>query len=299
MREQMRRSFERRKELERLRDERWAHYYSDPKPQTLSFFALPRELRDQVYHHLWRLLKPCVFQSVPHGDSQLLLELRYEGHYDISSMHGQREDWPGTSSRFPSAILASKPFLHEALEQYLRKAEWYVYRPYYSRTAKSWDFASLGIATAKTPHRLTVDAANLSHLYEPRPSHPTGDFHRDAIEETAQLLRNWQSAHRGEDSEPRIRCLRVFGHTYDMPSSLVGQWAQAPHVARNLWRFFEGIEIPRFQVDMHCESGLRFQSYVVTGRGESEELRVKMVEEWRRRRDSVAEPFRYWRVDGA
>jgi hypothetical protein len=145
------------------------------------------------------------------------------------------------------------------------------------------------------PQRLTVDAANLSHLVEPCPSHPTGQFYKDSIEKTAEALRKLQMG----DSESQIQCLRVFGHTYDMSSSLVGQWVQAPHVARNLWRFFEGIEIPQFMVDINCESGMRCQSYIVTGRGEGEQLQVEMMEDWRRRRNNVASPFRYFRVDSA
>jgi hypothetical protein len=293
-REQMQREWDRRRELERQRDERWARYYGVPKTQRLSFFDLPRELRDLVYHHLWRLLKPCICQGFP--ESELVLQLRYEGHYDISSTHGEREDWPGTSSRFPIAIIASKQFLYEALEQYLRKAEWYFYGSnFYSHNLPKMSYLAPLDITCKMPQRLTVDAGNLSAVEEPRPTRPIGLFGKKDIEKTAEVLRKWQMG----DSKYRIQCLRVFGHTYGMPSSLVGPWVQAPHVARNLWKFFEGIDIPRFQVDVVCESGMRCQSYIVTGRGEGEQLQVEMTEDWRRRRDNVASPFRYFRVDSA
>jgi hypothetical protein len=92
------------------------------------FFDLPRELRDLIYHQLWRsssILLNCTTRFVDFD-----VNLRYEGSYQVDVTDrtrkrfgcdaGHQDDW-----RFPPGLWASKQLLQEALAQYGSRAEWF------------------------------------------------------------------------------------------------------------------------------------------------------------------------------
>lgn len=93
-----------------------------------TFFSLPRELRDLIYHHLWRC-NPAL-QNSSSRFSTVCLQLRYDGRYSIEP---QKTSWGYENGvndnienrRLPLGLAANKQLLHEALEQFLSRAEWF------------------------------------------------------------------------------------------------------------------------------------------------------------------------------
>jgi len=80
------------------------------------FFSLPRELRDEIYAHLFTL-SPCLDASF-HG---VTLNL----HYSPRCCAKQTIFKPDQSW-----LLASKTVMTEALQEYARKADWVWHGPY-------------------------------------------------------------------------------------------------------------------------------------------------------------------------
>jgi hypothetical protein len=117
------------------------------------------------------------------------VELRYEGHYQISTRTGLIEDSTGMlRGHLPVALIASKYFLTEALEQYLRNAEWFCDGYIYDQNLSAYQssiqrLAQLGIMY-KMPQNLSAYAGNLSYHKEP-PWHQ-GSWHKGSFERTAE-----------------------------------------------------------------------------------------------------------------
>ncbi|KAF2825093.1 hypothetical protein CC86DRAFT_407331 [Ophiobolus disseminans] len=95
---------------------------------SFKFFALPRELRNLIYHHYWAA-NPALQPSSPRF-STTWLHLRYEGRYTVEP---QPKSWGYESGvnntaeerTLPLGLAANKQLLHEALEQFHSRAEWF------------------------------------------------------------------------------------------------------------------------------------------------------------------------------
>jgi hypothetical protein len=91
---------------------------------TTSFFSLPRELRDEIYDHLWK--SKAAFNVFYDG-------YEYKVHY---SNTGYQEDWNGSgvkavkskrywrNSSASSWLFTNRQFLMEGAEQFLRQCTW-------------------------------------------------------------------------------------------------------------------------------------------------------------------------------
>jgi hypothetical protein len=84
--------------------------------QNISFFDLPREIRDQIYHHYWTANPKHVALRTP--SHPFTVRLNYAKRPEIT-----REFYVETQ-RPLTWLLANKQLQHEALEHYITRAEW-------------------------------------------------------------------------------------------------------------------------------------------------------------------------------
>jgi len=86
-----------------------------------TFLRLPREIRDLVYHEIWRTKLPF---TITNQNSEFMVE------YEIPSIEGFQVTLPGLETRsrkwaYPAPwFLANKQILKEAIEQFQHKAKW-------------------------------------------------------------------------------------------------------------------------------------------------------------------------------
>jgi hypothetical protein len=109
-------------------DKRTQHPPSHVSP---NFFDLPREIRDLIYHEFWRSnpALPNFSQRFPDSND---FYLRYEGSYqavwcerECGDDHYRICGDANEKQKLPLYFLANKQLLLEALEQSLRRAEWF------------------------------------------------------------------------------------------------------------------------------------------------------------------------------
>src|SRR5690348_4613362 len=82
---------------------------------SISFFGLPREIRDLIYDYYWMInpIPPLTFRPLPGYD----LEIRYSVHQGTRMSNIQEDKNPRPP---PLWLLASKQLLHEGIHQFLR-----------------------------------------------------------------------------------------------------------------------------------------------------------------------------------
>jgi hypothetical protein len=112
---------------------------SDPpsdqgEKEAVSFFGLPRELRDMIYDKLWQTT-PRLYIPKHRKDNSSTFDLRYGGGKYMSS-----KDLAPYAEGLPMWLLCSKTLLNEGKEQLIRKASWHITlshggRKYEHRTA--------------------------------------------------------------------------------------------------------------------------------------------------------------------
>ncbi|KAF1834464.1 hypothetical protein BDW02DRAFT_579537 [Decorospora gaudefroyi] len=93
---------------------------SNPPRPSSPFFRLPRELRDTIYHHVFQHHRFLPASLTP----QLNMHLRYPIAAPLSPTHSV---FDGSDRRPHPWMLASKIVFHEALAQFVRRAEWSCY----------------------------------------------------------------------------------------------------------------------------------------------------------------------------
>jgi hypothetical protein len=113
-----------------------------PSHVSPNFLDLPREIRDLIYHEFWRSNPALPNFSQRFLDPDQSMYLRYEGSYEASAFsptcdhdHHVICSDPNEQHEFPLCFLASKQLLSEALEQFLRRAEWF---STYNSSTKNW-----------------------------------------------------------------------------------------------------------------------------------------------------------------
>jgi hypothetical protein len=85
------------------------------------FLQLPRELRDQIYHHVWSTKLPF---TITHQQSEFMVE------YEILSAEEFRITLPGLEKRSKKSenpapwFLVNKQILGEAIEQFQYRSRW-------------------------------------------------------------------------------------------------------------------------------------------------------------------------------
>jgi hypothetical protein len=94
--------------------------------QDSPFFNLPREVRDLIYHHYWTE-HACLSASRVSDTNPSCMRPHYEGRnaQDDPKIRKPSFRWQSYRMCCPSLLLVSKQVIHEALEQYVRRAEWY------------------------------------------------------------------------------------------------------------------------------------------------------------------------------
>ena len=260
---------------------------SDPwKSQTIPFFELPREIRDLVYHRILRRVRPCIRVALPGSD--IVLEYRYEGHYQIAKQMGPNEDSQGMSRGLPISFLCGRQFYIEALDQFASKAEWFC-DGYFNRLNKRngadfhhyeriWPAALLSDMAVKTkvPGRMTLYGGNLAH--HENPPRNQGDWFKDTIDLVTETLRKQQET----GALLQIERLRVVGHIYEDRNPKI--FTNPGDVINNLWRLFEGIDFSSFEVEIHDRHGTkRVVLYNVTRPEVGQDLNWKSLKDFQRR----------------
>ncbi|KAJ4351350.1 uncharacterized protein N0V89_006690 [Didymosphaeria variabile] len=92
-----------------------------PATGTTILFGLPRELRDKVYHELWK-------------DGPLIKQQYGRIKYDITYVWPECGKWPDESYKHPW-LLTNKQTLHEGIEQLHRQSVWHMF-DYHERKYK-------------------------------------------------------------------------------------------------------------------------------------------------------------------
>lgn len=90
-------------------------------PAASGLYRLPQELRDQVFHELWKLA-PVVLLNQKNADTSVPIILSY-GSRTTTSIYSQNV------YGLPKWLLASKAILNDGLRQLLRNAAWEWYEP--------------------------------------------------------------------------------------------------------------------------------------------------------------------------
>jgi hypothetical protein len=90
-------------------------------------FVLPREIRDMVYHELWRdASQMSLMVLIKEATSTHQLIIRYEDCATNPVNSSRSESKQSLNSGLPQWLLSNKAFLDEGLEQLFRKATWMV-----------------------------------------------------------------------------------------------------------------------------------------------------------------------------
>ncbi|KAF2134169.1 hypothetical protein P153DRAFT_353358 [Dothidotthia symphoricarpi CBS 119687] len=120
------------------------------------FLGIPRELRDLIYHEIWKTKKPFKV-GLPQRNDFRIFEVQYsadivEPREDALTPTVQRSPW----------ILASKQVLEEAIQQFQREASWtYMNRPSFNTDVRQIGGWSSSItrrpANRRSPILLTID----------------------------------------------------------------------------------------------------------------------------------------------
>lgn len=111
------------------------------------FFALPRELSDEIYHHTFQIQRE-IYHAFPPAALKFDLVLRYRLDDPKSNTHCR-----GYSSSDQEWLLASKAIFHEALEQFASNCEWI------------WDGSEPErISTRHWTTRLPIDVDRVAHI---------------------------------------------------------------------------------------------------------------------------------------
>jgi hypothetical protein len=207
-----------------------------------SFFMIPREMRDEVYHQLFSSDR-CLFHAYMLPSSDLItsseyypepayrFDLRYSQHDLASRVHG----FNGNS---PTWLLTCKATYHEGRAQYFRRAEW-VWQAYFTRifSAGHRDWKTELSATNLT--RLEMQVSNLAN-YE-TPHRGEGSDTRNALANTAKSLR---------EGKVRLERVRFVGHSYRLAERPHEPHCgyQVEHMMHNLMGHFEGIQVKKWEL---------------------------------------------------
>lgn len=93
-----------------------------PAAGSTILFKLPRELRDKIYHELWR-------------DGPLIKQRYGRVKYDITYTLLDHSQWPVTSNKHPW-LLTNKQTLHEGIEQLHTRSIWHMFYHHERKTKR-------------------------------------------------------------------------------------------------------------------------------------------------------------------
>ncbi|KAF1850376.1 uncharacterized protein K460DRAFT_412090 [Cucurbitaria berberidis CBS 394.84] len=214
------------------------------KARKTSFFDLPREIRDSIYHHYWQA-DPCLNASnTPCG--QGALQLRYEGSYKMGLCGPRYGVLERLDGRYPQSLLSNKQLLQEALEQYTRKAEWF------------WDGTPLA-ERPRNPSANLIDVSKISndmtlHIHS-LAMYEDPNRYMDEIIAGKDLHLLAKAIAKKHTTIPR---LRISGYSralyYDDKSGL---FDQGQLMIGKIMAYFSGFDIARLELEVFNKSSDR------------------------------------------
>ncbi|KAF2877548.1 hypothetical protein BDV95DRAFT_601929 [Massariosphaeria phaeospora] len=212
-----------------------------PGPSSpVTFFDLPREIRDSIYHHYWRTY-PCIRTSF-HG---MLTDLRYEGYHSMT-ISRKRFGYPERmQGPYPTWLLANKVLFSEALSQFSRKAEWF----WDGYTMQEMEIERKALMKTPTIRDITLYVGNVMYLDEYAATRFSSyqEKVKDACQEYAKAMQLHGSFKR----------LRLSSHSYDI--SLTDDGAGFKEIVTFLTNFFRDVTIDKIEWEVHnrAEPGTR------------------------------------------
>lgn len=203
-----------------------------------NFFILPRELRDDIYHHLLSPLS-CMYYAYLPPSNPPIVPLYFQLRYTSASTTSRKPHHEKATNKL-TWLLSCKVVYHEGLAQYLRHAEW-VWRRHYRHDAhahiRPWNthLATLNVT------RIELQVCSLAHYGTPHRNEGTDT--RDYLTRIAACMRA---------TGVRIERLRFVGHSYYLKI-----WPREPRpedqvgiIMANLRDMFTGVEISKFELDV-------------------------------------------------
>jgi hypothetical protein len=125
----------------------------------ITFFDLPRELRDLIYQDYWQT-NPVLTDSSTRFCG-LLSQLRYEGRY-IMEIDNHAYNTPRhVAQSFPRWALANKQLFDEAFSHFESKAEWFWYD---NVPVKRYDHQYANLVNLATIRSITLYVQDLKAL---------------------------------------------------------------------------------------------------------------------------------------
>jgi hypothetical protein len=110
-----------------------ADIVSSPSTNTATlpagFSKLPRELRDMIYHELWKLTPRIEVFGPPPLASGIKVRKRHAMYYD-DDKHGSTDVWDHSHQTLPSWLRVNTQTLGEGMEQFRSKGVWCINDPW-------------------------------------------------------------------------------------------------------------------------------------------------------------------------